>query len=339
MNDDAPIGMGLQVAIVSTPFEDLPTVPDADELVDKTFSRAARTGGAKTGLEAQYAMLDVAGHIVTDNLENVIRRWPDFDGLHPFYRTLADAIAGVDKLRGHLASIDWAANQVDEIVERHRGRFRGDAETAKQQRQQAFARISSIVEEIADDLAELEAARRELAALPGIDPEAPTIVVAGYPNVGKSSFLNAVTRASGDIASYPFTTTQVDIGHLDHRHIRYQLIDTPGLLDRPDGDRNEVERQAIAALEHLADCVLVLVDASETCGYQLDDQLALRDDLMDRFATVGIPVLTVCNKSDLSTDVESDYTMSVTDDEGVDEVLKACIEAIDYEPALPFESS
>ncbi len=331
--------MGAQARRVSNPFEELPTVPDGDELLDKAFSRAARTGGSKTGIDAQYAMLDVAGHIVTDNLEDVIRRWPDFDGLDPFYRTLADAIAGVDDLRGHLSSVNWAATQVDDIVEDHRGRFGGDGEVAKRQRQQAFARIASILEEVTDDLAELETARRELASLPGIDPEAPTIVVAGYPNVGKSSFLNAVTRASGDIASYPFTTTQVDIGHLDHHHIRYQLIDTPGLLDRPDEERNEVERQAIAALEYLADCVLVLLDASETCGYELDAQHALRDALMDRFATAGIPVVTACNKSDLSTETEADYYLSVTEDDGVDTVLTACIEAIDYEPTLPFDTS
>lgn len=324
---------------MSSPFESLPTVPDAEELLDKAFSRAARTGGAKSGLDAQYAMLDVAGHIATDNLEDVSRRWPDFDQLDPFYRTLADAIVGIDELRNRLSSIDWAAKQVEEIVDRHRDRFGGDVDTAKRQRQQAFARIASILEEITEDLAALEEARRELAALPGIDPDAPTIVVAGYPNVGKSSFLNAVTRASGDIASYPFTTTQVDIGHLEHRHIQYQLIDTPGLLDRPDEDRNEIERQAIAALEHLADCVLILVDASETCGYELSDQLNLRDDLRDRFATVGVPVITVCNKCDLSSDVEADYSMSVREDEGVDAVLQACLEAIDHEPALPFESS
>lgn len=331
--------MATEDATVSTPFEDLPTVPSADELLDKAFSRAARTGRSKTGVDAQYAMLDVAGHIVSDNLEDVIRRWPDLDAIDPFFRTLTDAIVGLHALRGHLASIGWAARQTDAIVSEHRGRFGGDAATATAQRRQAFARIADVLEEVADDLAALEEARRELARIPGIDPDAPTIVVAGYPNVGKSSFLNAVTRASGAIASYPFTTTRVDIGHVDHRHIRYQLIDTPGLLDRPDDERNEVERQAMAALEHLADCVLVLLDASESCGYPLADQVALRDELMDRFATVDIPVVTACNKSDLSVDVEADYYMSLTESDGVEAVLDACIDAVDHEPTLPFEPS
>lgn len=324
---------------MSTPFEDLPTVLTADELLDKAYSRAARTGRAKTGVEAQYAMLDVASHIVTDNLEDISRRWPDLAGLDPFYRMLADALVGVDELRGHLGAVDWAAEQVDVVVTEHRNRIRRDTEAATRQRKQAFARIASVVEEVADDLEALEAARQELAAIPGIDPSAPTIVLAGYPNVGKSSLLNAVTRASGDVATYPFTTTRIGIGHIEHRHVQYQLIDTPGLLDRPEADRNEIERQTIAALEHLADCVVILLDASETCGYPLSAQLALRDELRDRFATAGVPVITACNKADLSTDVDADFFVSVTEDDGVDELLAASIDAIDYEPTLPFDAS
>ncbi len=40
-------------------FEDLPTTPTSEELIDKAFSRASRTGRAKRGLEAQQSMLQV----------------------------------------------------------------------------------------------------------------------------------------------------------------------------------------------------------------------------------------------------------------------------------------
>ncbi|MFW6448648.1 MAG: NOG1 family protein [Halobacteriota archaeon] len=317
------------------PFEELPPVPSADDLVDRAFSRAARTGRAKHGVEAQRAMLDVAGNVLSDNLEHVVRSWPDFGGLHPYHRAIADVVADIEELRSHLASIDWAAGQVEAIAAEHRGRLRGDSDGARRQRKQAFARMADVLEEVADDLATLEDARHELARLPGIDPEIPTIVVAGYPNVGKSSFLDAVTRARPTLASYPFTTTAVGVGHAEVHHITYQIVDTPGLLDRPAAERNDIERQALAALEHLADAIVVLVDPSETCGYPLEDQLALRDELVDRFARVGVPVLTVANKADLSRDVVADYHMSVTEGEGVDAVLLASVEAVDYEPALP----
>jgi nucleolar GTP-binding protein len=144
-----------------------------------------------------------------------------------------------------------------------------------------------------------------------------------------------VTRASNEIAEYPFTTRGVQVGHLERDHIRYQLIDTPGLLDRPEDERNDIERQAAGALEHLADTVLFFVDAAGDCGYPLDVQLELRDAVLDRFADRDIPVLTICNKSDRSTDVEADAYMSVTEEEGVDDVLDLAIEAVGYEPELP----
>jgi len=42
-----------------------------------------------------------------------------------------------------------------------------------------------------------------------------TVVVAGYPNVGKSSFIRLVSTAEPEIAAYPFTTKGVIVGHRD----------------------------------------------------------------------------------------------------------------------------
>ena len=52
-------------------FENLQTVPRSEEVIDKAFSRAARAGRAKSGLEAQQSMLQTAANVVSDNLENV----------------------------------------------------------------------------------------------------------------------------------------------------------------------------------------------------------------------------------------------------------------------------
>jgi nucleolar GTP-binding protein len=317
-------------------LEDLPTTPTSAELIDKAFSRAARAGRAKSGFEAQQSMLQTAANIVSDNLENVVTAWPDIDDIDPFYYELVDALVGVDDLRQHLSEIGWASRKATDIREEYQSRFRNvDADGAKKLRKQAFARLADIVEEIEDDLAAVGEARNTLRDLPDIRPDEPTIVVAGYPNVGKSSFVNAVTNARNEIAAYPFTTTEIRVGHIERDHVRYQLVDTPGLLDRPPEDRNEIESQAVSALEHLADAVLVLVDASGECGYPLDVQLELRDALEARFDDV--PVLTVCNKSDRSRDVAADHYMSVTEGENVDAVLDAAVAAVDYDPELPFD--
>ncbi|MFB6227424.1 MAG: NOG1 family protein [Halobacteriales archaeon] len=346
-------------------FEALPTTPRSDELIDQAFSRAARSGRAKDGREAQESMLQTASNVLSDNVENVVTAWPDFDAIDPFYYDLANAVLGgipgfdpaerdaedaVGVLRGYLAELRWAANKTHEIGREYQARVRGTSvDTARKFRKQAFARMADVIEQVETELERVGTARDELRQLPDIRPDEPTIVVAGYPNVGKSSFVNAVTRATNEIAEYPFTTRGINVGHLERDRIRYQLVDTPGLLDRPEAERNDIEEQAVSALVHAADAVLVMVDASETCGYQLDAQLALRDAVAERFA---VPVLTICNKADLSTAVEADAYTSVTAEtevagrksadagrhvESLDSVLDRAVEAVGYEPELPYE--
>ncbi|WP_080506583.1 NOG1 family protein [Halolamina pelagica] len=314
-------------------FEDLPTTPRSEELLDKAFSRAARTGRAKEPYEAQEAMLRTAGNILSDNLQNVATAWPDFDYVDPFYYELADAIVDVDRLRQALSEVTWAGNQIEALRDEYASKIRNsDTETAKKHRKQAFARMADIMDEIEDDLLAVGEARDELKTLPDIRPDEPAIVVAGYPNVGKSSFVNEVTNARNAIESYPFTTTAVHVGHFEHDHIRYQIVDTPGLLDRPEDERNDIEAQAVSALRHLADAVLFVVDASGQCGYPLPAQLELREELAAQF---DAPMVTVCNKSDVSTEVEADAYMSVTEGENVDAVLDTVVEAVDWTPDIP----
>ena len=322
-------------------FEDLPTTPRSEELVDKAFSRAARAGRAKSGKEAQESMLQTAANILSDNLGNVVTSWPDFETVDPFYYELADAtladtdVGGIDRLRQHLSEVMWASRQTSKIKEEYHGRIiKADTDTARKLRKQAFARLADITEQVEDDLFAISEARDALKTLPDIRADEPAIVVAGYPNVGKSSFVNDVTNARNETASYPYTTTQISVGHFERGHVRYQLVDTPGLLDRPAEERNPIESQAVSALTHLADAVLVMLDASGECGYPLEDQLELLSDIESTF---DAPILTVCNKADRSTDVDADYFMSVETGDGVEEVLDAAVEAVGYEPELPFE--
>jgi len=49
------------------------------------------------------------------------------------------------------------------------------------------------------------------------------------------------------VQPYAFTTKSLFVGHMDHKYLRWQVIDTPGLLDRPLEERNTIEMQARAA--------------------------------------------------------------------------------------------
>src|ERR1700722_723204 len=136
-----------------------------------------------------------------------------------------------------------------------------------------FYRMATIMRRQKDSLAYLEQVRQHISRLPAIDPNTRTLLICGYPNVGKSSFINKVTRADVDVQPYAFTTKSLFVGHLDYKYLRWQVIDTPGILDHPLEDMNTIEMQSITALAHLKSCVLYFMDLSEQCGYTIEAQV------------------------------------------------------------------
>lgn len=313
-------------------FERISTILTADELVDKAFSRATRAGRGKLGGEytdkrdLEESMVLTAGNILSDNLRNSVKQWPNLDAMSEFYKELTDITVGIEKLKMSLGSVDWASSKVKEISRKYVGMLRKSQEPVKI-RKQAFGRMASIIYDIDKDLRFLNDARNKLRKLPDIKDE-PTIVVAGYPNVGKSSFVAMVTGAHPEIAQYPFTTKNIIIGHFTLNRTRYQVIDTPGLLDRPLEERNDIERQAISALRHIGDVLLFIIDPSEMCGYTIQEQYHLLDEVRH---FVKMPVLVVANKIDVmhaGEEVISDLRMSTLNGEGVEDVKKRLVEMI-----------
>ncbi len=269
-------------------FEKIHTVPTSDELINKAFKRAARAMSGKTidsrdsRLRANESMVLTAANIFTDNLANIVRRFPSFDQLPKFYYEITDILVGVEKLKMSLASIDWASRKIHEVARSYVGNIR-NSDIPEPVRKEAFGRIASIIKSIDKDLLFLNEARNILRKLPDVKDE-PTIVIAGYPNVGKSSFVTKVTGASPEIATYPFTTKGVTIGHFIREGVRYQVIDTPGLLDRPMSDRNDIERQAITAIQFLDAVVMFMIDPSEDCGYEIKAQEHLLAEIQENFS-------------------------------------------------------
>lgn len=63
----------------------------------------------------------------------------------------------------------------------------------KQLKKAALGRMATIMKRQAANLTYLEQVRQHLARLPSIDPYTRTIIICGFPNVGKSSFINKVS--------------------------------------------------------------------------------------------------------------------------------------------------
>lgn len=309
-------------------------MPTSEELLDKAFRRASRA-------EDNISQVQKAGTILSDNLSNLIRKFPSFENLPPFYREMADIIVGIDKLRISLSRLRWASRQIRLITRDFTSRMkRSRGESSSSARKAAFGRISSVMRSVEKDLLFLNDARNILRRIPAIDPDQPTILIAGYPNVGKSSFITLITGARPEIASYPFTTRGIFVGHFNRGEKRFQVVDTPGLLDRPLSERNEIERQTMAALRHLKGVVLYILDPSGHCGYPLESQLCLAQDLKGQ---MKLPMLIVANKADLPrTEVQGCdgfLEMATATGQGVNEVLEKLLSILDMENPKPESSA
>jgi nucleolar GTP-binding protein len=301
-------------------FERLPTVPLSQELIDRAFKRASKAGMIPGNEES---MVRTAGNVLSDNLANLIRKFPSFENLPPLYRDLADILVGIDSMRISLSRLHWASKQVKDISKEYVRKIKHGQDKSAMRRS-AFGRMSSVIKSIEKDLLFLNDARDKLRKLPAIDPKMPTILIAGYPNVGKSSFISQVTGARPTIASYPFTTQGIYVGHFTKDDKRYQVIDTPGLLDRPLSDRNEMEQQSVAVLSHLQGVVLFIIDPTGHSGYPLNDQLGLVEDIT---GWIELPMLVVANKADLANYSETPI-MSTLTGVGVDKVLNMLVDLL-----------
>ncbi|GGC66649.1 tRNA uridine-5-carboxymethylaminomethyl(34) synthesis GTPase MnmE [Marinobacter halophilus] len=122
------------------------------------------------------------------------------------------------------------------------------------------------------------------------------VVIAGRPNAGKSSLLNALAgREAAIVTAIEGTTRDVLREHIHIDGMPLHIIDTAGLRDSPD----EVERIGIArAWEEIrqADRILLMVDATTTVKTEPHE---IWPDFIDRLPT-NAPVTVIRNKVDLS---------------------------------------
>jgi len=236
---------------------------------------------------------------IEEKLMQMLQDFPRLDDIHPFYADLMNVLYDRDHYKLALAQVNTACNLIKGLAKDYLRMLKyGDSlYRCKQLKRAALGRMCTVIMKLKASLGYLEEVRKHISRLPALDPNTRTLLLTGYPNVGKSSFMNKVTRAEVDVQSYAFTTKALYVGHMDHRFLRWQVIDTPGILDRPLEERNTIEMQAITALAHLQCCVLYFLDISEECGYTLAAQLALFNSIRPLFANKQ--VLMVANKTDV----------------------------------------
>jgi hypothetical protein len=93
-----------------------------------------------------------------------------------------------------------------------------------------------------------------------------TVALVGFPSVGKSTLLNALTNAESEVGSYEFTTLDVNPGMLEYRGANIQLLDVPGLIEG--AAENRGGGQAVLSVVRTADLVLFVLSAFEIHQYE-----------------------------------------------------------------------
>lgn len=303
---------------MKTTWKDIPPVPTSQEFLDIVLSRTQRR--LPTQIRSGFKISRIRGFYTrkvkftqetfSEKFALILESFPRLQDIHPFHKDLLNTLYDADHFRialGHLAT----AKHLIETISRDYVRLLKYAQSlfqCKQLKRAALGRMATITKRLKDPLLYLDQVRQHLGRLPAIDPTTRTLLICGYPNVGKSSFLRSVTRADVDVQPYAFTTKSLFVGHFDYKYLRFQAIDTPGILDHPLEEMNTIEMQSITAIAHLRSAILYFMDLSEQCGYSVAAQMQLFKSIKPLFSNKLVFI--VINKIDILRPEELDEKTS-----------------------------
>lgn len=335
-------------------WKDIPPVPTQQEFLDIVLSRTQRklptqirAGFKISRIRAFYTRkVKFTQETFSEKFGAILESFPRLQDIHPFHKDLLNTLYDADHFRIALGQLSTAKHLI-ETISRDYVRLLKYGQSlfhCKQLKRAALGRMATIVERLKDPLLYLDQVRQHLGRLPSIDPNTRTLLICGYPNVGKSSFLRSITRADVDVQPYAFTTKSLFVGHFDYKYLRFQAIDTPGILDHPLEEMNTIEMQSITAIAHLRSAILYFMDLSEQCGYSVQSQIQLFRSIKPLFANklvfVVINKIDVTRPEDLSADVQAELQtllksgefemlqLSCNAQEGVQDVKNAACERL-----------
>ncbi len=144
-----------------------------------------------------------------------------------------------------------------------------------------------------------------------------TIVLLGFPSVGKSTLLNHLTNSNSKVGAYDFTTLTVIPGMLHHNGARIQILDIPGIIKGASRGRGLGKR--ILSTTRSADLILVMVDVFNP---------NIRDVLLDEIRAIGVrpdehlPYIRIRKRGSGGIIVTDLVGMTKMDPEGIKEILR-----------------
>ncbi|MBX8635380.1 MAG: 50S ribosome-binding GTPase [Thermoplasmata archaeon] len=315
----------------------LPKVRSADDIIDELFLTASRAQGSGGDGDRRARKKEINKlHRLSEKADKLfssyVTGFPSFEK-NEFAYEIADLLVGVDELKKSLASVHGCKNTIVTVANRAAREVAkaGTTSEMRSARERAYGRVASLVHGIDDRLSFLASASELLKEVPQVSGDY-TVVVAGYPNVGKSLFISSVSNARTRVEPYPFTTTELIVGHKLIAGRSVAFIDCPGLTHRALATNNIYEKKSLLAIRHLASMLLFIVDPSGTCGCEILPQLSLLDELKKALA----PAKTVVaySKADLARPEGRELCFSALTGVGMEDVIDTVRQAI---PAAKFD--
>ncbi len=302
----------------------IPTVPDSKEIIERSFKDIKKVQNLympdfnkklKSVSIQKIKLMESTG---IKAIGRVYDGFPKFEDLDRFERDVLFIMVNGREYERSLNNLKWAKSKIIEFATNSiRGIKKAPGLTAIARfRTSFYGRYSSVVEDLDESLKFLRESREALKKVPQVSRQLKIIIIAGFPNVGKSSLISNLTNLNPEIADYPFTTKDINVGMMKLGNSIYEVLDVPGLLNRK--NHNAIERVALAAIENIGDLVVCVLDPSEECGYKLEDQQRLCDSIKE----TGKNVLIVENKMDLEKTDTQNIKISCSSGEGIDELKK-----------------
>jgi GTP-binding protein HflX len=261
--------------------------------------------GKLVELEQQFANADAESLLVDDELDPVQQRYlEDSLGVRVVDRTqlildifAQHAVSAEGKLQVELAQLEYNLPRMRGMwqhLERLGGGVgtRGPGESQLEtDRRLARRRVSVLKKRLTTLERQRETRRKERART-----QVPTIALAGYTNVGKSTLLNALTGAEVSVENRLFETLDPTTRGFEYDGRRYVVTDTVGFIRRLP---HQLVEGFAATLEEtlVADLVLHVADASARDD-QLDAMVAAVEDVLGEIGADELPVQLVLNKID-----------------------------------------
>ena len=306
-------------------FTRIPTVLRSQELIDKSFLKASKiTEPYHPKIEDKIRKeimdrISTIESITCSHLLKLVKRFPTIEKLHPFYEDMIDLMFDVDQYKVSLSKAQWAAERIEVLSTELIGQLKKakTIEKLNQIMKAYYGRYSSIIKSIDKDLQFLSKCRDWMRIIPDINAEMPTFIIAGMPNVGKSSLLSKLTGNEPKVAIYPFTTQTISIGYMQLNNQKIQIIDTPGILDRPMEERNEMELKSILSLRDIRGVIIFLIDPTGHSSYTMEQQENLFTEVKERFVS---PIIRVQNKADMTQERIEKLAISTETLQGFDEL-------------------